>query len=368
MTKYYPIGTIKLALDSHTISYMDSSVILFRRANMKPIFKQLLSCVLSATMAVSAIPIVSAHADESTKPYPYTLFAASSDDGAITVNAGNFCANGNVATNGTIISSGNMNVNGIRAENADESMIFIFNRIDNQYFSASNVDAHNEDYTLEELNININVPTEVQGEATLTGNININNALKALEDINLYGEVKNTNESVIFSKYGDIIIDSQNVNLNGLVYAPFGSVTITAQNLNLNNVIIIAERIVLTCPNVNANNSSNVSSFVGTASEPLDIPYDEWQYMKDGNENDFPDFFENFYNWTLLKDTDGDRLPDCVEQYTGTDANLVDTDSDLLDDFYELFVTGTNPMLPDTDGNSIVDGSEDFDSDGLTNY
>lgn len=347
---------------------MDSSVILFRRANMKPIFKRLLSCVLSATMAVSAIPIVSAHAAEGAESYPYTMFAASSAEGAITINSGNFCVNGNVATNGTIISSGNMNVNGIRAENADESMIFIFNRIDNQYFSASNVDEHNEDYTLEELNININVPTEVQGEATLTGNININNALKALEDINLYGEVKNTNESVIFSKYGDIIIDSQNVNLNGLVYAPFGSVTITAQNLNLNNVVIIAERIVLTCPNVNANNSSNVSSFVGTASEPLDIPYDEWQYMKDEDENDFPDFFENPDNWRILKDTDGDQLPDCVEQFIGTDAALVDSDGDMLNDYYEVFLTGTDPVLPDTDNNGVADGDEDFDTDGLTNY
>ena len=94
------------------------------------------------------------------------------------------------------------------------------------------------------MNINITNPLEVEGDATLTGNININDALKALENVNLYGEVKNTNDSVIFSKYGDIIIDSQNVNLNGLVYAPFGSVNITAQNLNLNNVVIIADNTI----------------------------------------------------------------------------------------------------------------------------
>ena len=91
---------------------------------MKPIFKRLLSGVLSATMTVSAIPIVSAHAEESAEPYPYTMFASSSDDGAITVNAGNFFVNGNVTTNGTIVSSGNMNINGTRTESADESMIF----------------------------------------------------------------------------------------------------------------------------------------------------------------------------------------------------------------------------------------------------
>lgn len=234
-------------------------------------FKRLLSGVLSAVITISAIPFTSANAQDSNDPYPYTMFAASSDEGAITVNADNFSVNGNVATNGTIVSSGNVNINGVRNENAEESMIFIFDKIDNQYFSTSNVDEYDVDFTLNDLNININVPTEVKGETNLTGNININNALKALEDVNLYGEVKNTNDSVIFSEYGDIVIDCQNASLNGLLYAPFGSVTISAQNLNLNNVVIIADSISLTSSSVNANYSSNFASFVGTASEECPI-------------------------------------------------------------------------------------------------
>lgn len=70
---------------------------------MKTIFNRLLSGILSAAMILSAIPIVPTRAEESTEPYPYTMFAASSDDGAITVNSGNFCVNGNIATNGTIV-------------------------------------------------------------------------------------------------------------------------------------------------------------------------------------------------------------------------------------------------------------------------
>lgn len=295
------------------------------------------------------------------------MFASSYDEGAITVNAGNFCVNGNIATNGTIVSSGNMNINGTSEDDTDESMIYIFDKIDNQYFTASNVDAHDEDYILDELNININVPTKVQGEAALTGNININNALKALEDINLYGEVENTNSSVIFSKYGDVIIDSQNANLNGLIYAPFGNVIINAQNLNLNNVVIIAEKIELTCPNVNANISSIASSFVGTVSDPLDLPYDEWQYMNDENENDFPDFIEDFNNWYLLKDTDSDRLPDCVEGLLGSNPALEDSDGDNLDDYYEVMVLFTDPSDTDSDDDLLTDDNEDFDGDGLTN-
>lgn len=234
--------------------------------------KRILSTVLSAATVVGMIPHIPAKAEESgTQSYPYTLFASSSEDGAITVNTENFYVNGNVATNGTIVSNGNININGSKTEQAEESMIYIFDKIDSCYFSEPTIDEHEEDYSLEELNIDINIPTDVNGEATLTGNININSALKALEDVNLYGEVKNTNDSVIFSKYGDIVIDSQNVNLNGLVYAPFGNVTVNAQNLNLNNVVIIAETITIASPNVNANYNVNFGRFVGNESEECPI-------------------------------------------------------------------------------------------------
>ena len=331
-------------------------------------FKKILSTVLSAVTVAEMIPHIPAKAEENgTQAYPYTFFASSSEEGAITVNAGNFYINGNVATNGTIVSNGNININGAKTEQAEKSMIYIFDKIDTRYFSGSNIDEHEDDYNLEELNININNPTEVYGEATLTGNININTALKALEDVNLYGEIKNTNDSVIFSKYGDIVIDSQNVNLNGLVYAPFGNVTVNAQNLNLNNVVIIAQSIVLTCPNVNANTSSSISSFVGSESEPLEIPYDEWEYMKDENDNGFPDFFEDINNWSQLKDSDGDKLPDCVEEFIGSESLNSDTDNDGIDDYYEVFVLFTDPTLVDSDENGTSDYDEDFDEDLLIN-
>ena len=328
--------------------------------------KRLLSGFVATVIAVSMLPTLPAVAETGEK-YPYTLFAGSSIEGAITVNAGNFCVNGNVATNGTIVSSGNMNINGIKTENANESMIFIFDKIDSQYFSTNDVEEFTEDYTLEEINININTPTEVMGETTLTGNININTALKSLEDVNLYGEVKNTNDSVIFSKYGDITIDSQNVNLNGLVYAPSGDVEVTAQNLNLNNVVIIADTITLNCPNVNANYSGNAAEFVGTVSEPLDIPVDEWQYMKDENENGILDFFENYNNWTSMLDSDDDSIPNMIENCIETDPYNPDTDSDNLPDAYELSESNTKPNLSDTDEDGVLDCDEDFDEDGLTN-
>ncbi|MBQ3256799.1 MAG: hypothetical protein IJA67_05255 [Oscillospiraceae bacterium] len=44
---------------------------------MKTQLKRLYSGVLSIVMAISAIPAVSTHAEESNEPYPYTMFAAS---------------------------------------------------------------------------------------------------------------------------------------------------------------------------------------------------------------------------------------------------------------------------------------------------
>lgn len=329
--------------------------------------KRVLSSIVAIAIVATMMPAASTAAEDVIEKYPYTMFAASKAEGAITVNAGNFCVNGKVTTNGTIVSSGNMNVNGTKTENANENMIYILDKIDSVYFSNDNVNEYLEDYALEEININITVPTEVDGEATFTGNININTALKALEDINLYGEVKNTDNSVIFSKYGNVIIDSTNVNLNGLVYAPFGNVEILAQNINLNNVVIIAQSITIDGISVNANYSSSAGELVGTTSELLYISSDEWQYMEDSNENGLPDFFEDYNNWRKMVDTDGEGLPDSIEDFINTDRLLIDTDGDGLNDFYELFGTLTDPTLYDSDENGVSDGDEDFDNDSLSN-
>lgn len=329
--------------------------------------KRLLSLFIATAMFAEMLPAASIAAEDTAEKYPYTMFAASAKEGAITVDAGNFCVNGAVAANGTIVSNGNMNINGTKKENANESMIYIFEKIDSAYFSGSNVNEYTGDYALNEININITVPTTIDGETTLIGNININTALKALEDIRLFGEVKNTDDSVIFSKYGDIIIDSTNVNLNGLIYAPFGNVEISAQNLNLNNVVIIAQSISIECPNVNANYSDSAGELVGATSELLYIPVDEWQYMEDSNANGLPDFFEDYSNWGKMLDTDGEGLPDSIEDFILTDKNETDTDGDGLSDYYELFMTFTDPVLYDSDENGVNDGDEDFDGDGLSN-
>lgn len=322
-----------------------------------------------SALVLCAMPIMqpmTLEAETTNELYPYTLFAASEEEGAITTNASNFCVNGSVATNGSILSNGNFNVNGTKTENAGETMIYIQQKIENKYFSG-NVKEIEEDYILEETNININEATEVNGDVALTGNININDAFMAVGDIVFDGDVKNSNNSVIFSKYGNIVIDSQNVNLNGLVYAPFGDVVVSGQNLNLNSVIIIANKITFDCPNVNANTSNEIAKFVGNTSEKFHIPYADWGYLPDSDGDGIPDYVADYNNWQYLIDTDDDWLPDCMEEYLGSDITIQDTDGDELPDGYEFFVTLTDCTMYDSLGEGLSDGEYDFDEDGLNN-
>ena len=367
---------------------------------MKPIIKHLLSGVLSAAMAFSAIPIVPAHADESTKSYPYMLFAASDAEGAITVNCGNFCANGNIATNGTIVSSGNLNINGTITENAGKDMIYALKKLDYAYFSSDNVETHIDDYSYSETNININVPLEVGGTLELTGNINLNSGIKAVDDVNINGEVKNSNNAVICSETGDINIYTTNVNFNGLIYAPFGDIVIDSDNLNMNNAILIAQTITLDCPNVNANYNSTMAEIVGTESD-TDIElfafgsYDEdanvidieWQsnygnstygiFCSDDNINYnhiatvtdsteyqyfITDDFETRYFKVVLTTNYGEKIesvPFVVtkDEYDYYDVEFLDSDNDGLPDVLEIAI-GTRPDLADTDGDTLTDYQE----------
>lgn len=58
------------------------------------------------------------------------------------------------------------------------------------------------------------------------------------------------------------------------------------------------------------------------------------------------------------KDTDQDGLNDQEELELGTNANSTDTDTDGLFDREEVRVYKTDPLKPDTDGDTFLDGAE----------
>ena len=57
------------------------------------------------------------------------------------------------------------------------------------------------------------------------------------------------------------------------------------------------------------------------------------------------------------EDLDSDGLNNKAEFDYGTDPTCADTDRDSLTDYEEIYVYGTNPLIKDTDG----DGLEDYD-------
>jgi len=77
-------------------------------------------------------------------------------------------------------------------------------------------------------------------------------------------------------------------------------------------------------------------------------------------------------NWSegifekVVEDTDSDGLEDYIEDLFGTANYLDDSDDDGINDYDEIWKIGTEPLLPDSDFDSTLDGDEDFDEDGLT--
>ncbi len=85
----------------------------------------------------------------------------------------------------------------------------------------------------------------------------------------------------------------------------------------------------------------------------------------------------SFRVFDVAADSDGDCLPDALEPALNLDPNNPDTDGDTISDGEEDFdidglsncaevILGTDPANPDTDGDGILDGDEDSDLDGLT--
>lgn len=59
-------------------------------------------------------------------------------------------------------------------------------------------------------------------------------------------------------------------------------------------------------------------------------------------------------------DTDGDGLYDTYEKTLGTNPEKKDSDSDGLDDYFEVYTLATDPLKADTDGNGIIDSEENL--------
>ena len=228
--------------------------------------------------------------------FPYAMFAGSEAAGALTVNAKHFNLNGSVASNGTIVTGKKVNLNGKKTEHAGLDMPYSGTQLGSQYFAnAQTFDT----LQLSGHNLNLNRTMDVSGEASLQGNVNMNASLRADSDISISGNVSNFNNAVLYSEFGDITIDCNNVSLTGLIYAPLGDVVITANNINLNNVVVIADTITLTANNVNANYGRSYADAVGSGSETKAAYITKFNsYMMDKEAATILDMISQYYTVT----------------------------------------------------------------------
>lgn len=63
-------------------------------------------------------------------------------------------------------------------------------------------------------------------------------------------------------------------------------------------------------------------------------------------------------DFQIAVDSDGDGLSDEEELTLKTNPNVIDTDNDGLSDYEEVYIYLTDPLNPDTDGDTYLDGTE----------
>lgn len=316
--------------------------------NKRNLFKRIISILTVVTIIVPTFTQLAISAEETDK-YPYNIFGRN----GIEINAGNLCINGDVHTNKEAnITAYGKNINGKITTGNDIKKrvkhVYADTKIYEKYFT-ENCELYEDGYVKSEMNIHINSPIFSYRNIELDGNVALNSNIGTLMNINVTGEVKNANTSVVYSKYGNITIENDSTaNINGLIYAPLGTLTINSPNVSINGVII-ADKIIINGNSINLNGNDNIARFIGTESEVYDFSY----------LVNLPE------SWFL--DTDNDELFDFYEKVIDTDFLNSDTDGDILPDGYEVLTLNTDPLEVDTDENGVSDADEDFDNDNLNN-
>lgn len=291
-------------------------------------------------------------------------------------------------------------------EQSSQPMIYVGSKLlENYFWEETKV----EIFSRMDSNLNLAGNTYSKTYVSVGGNVNLNGVAIGAENNIEIGTQKvgqsynvNANRAVLYSAKGDIIIDVDNFNFNGLIYAPNGNVEISSDgNIGVQGVII-AQHVTLQGGNLNLQSDTTTARFVADMMEKSDnsenIPNKD--NTEDGSEETSEDTSEDVSEDTTedspkdpieddseettednsqepteepseevpeteYADADGDGLIDEIEEEIGTNPNKADSDGDNLSDFDEIYLTGTNPIKTDTDDDGISDDKEDADEDKL---
>ena len=370
--------------------------------------KKLVSMSAAVLTAVSAIPLSVFLVSAEATAFPYTIFAASDSEPAVSLQANYGCVNGKIAANGTVQKNASgLQLNGKVTEYAEQEMIYVLRKLNETYFQTESVVLSDTDYSEKKTNLTVKKPLKTAGSVSLNGNINLKTQIMAANDIILSGSSLNTTTAALISETGNITADMGNFSFTGLIYAPNGEVTITADSINLNSVVVIAQKVTLNCSCLNANYHAGMADLIGTESEEqIDDHHDDAKpafvaiALFDEENNaiklmwDQPDGIKSFdirtsddgssyqlfttvedaceYTYEITEpfdekyfvvsytDAEGETVESPAICVKNTDSGYViqlsDTDGDGLNDVLEALY-GTDISKPDTD----EDGLSDFD-------
>ncbi len=384
---------------------------------MKKLKGRFWALCLAVTLLITGMPLW-AFATETEDVYPYIIFAGKD----ISCNGNVMNVNGNLHANRAIIyqclngvvngtSSSAVATHGANShvttrneltEQSSQPMIYVGSKLLENYFSE---ETKVEIFSRMESNLNFNGNTYSKTYVSIGGNVNLNGAAVGAESNIEIGTQKvsqsynvNANRAVLYSAKGDIIIDVDNFNFNGLIYAPNGNVEISSNgNIGVQGVII-AQSVTLQGGNMNLQSDTTTARFIadmmGESDTSDDVPNkdNEEDSSEETSEDTSEDVSEDSSEESTedsseettednsqepteepsedvpemeYADTDGDGLIDEIEEEIGTNPNKADSDGDNLSDFDEIYLTGTNPIKADTDDDGISDDKEDADGDML---
>lgn len=227
-------------------------------------------------------------------------FVQTGSENNLVLGNGNVTVNGNISSNGTFrLNANNANINGqLSASSFENNVQGCLNmnnpqtpniiteeqilstlteaEMDRMFFSDVSEEAYLDNLVQAAQNINLTQDTVVSGSTDLVGNISISCGIKCDGDINISGEVKNSSGTVLYSKEGDITIDSSStVNLEGFIYAPNGKVTLKSNNISIRGTIV-AKELVIEGDNVNFN-VADLNTLFGENTEVDQIVLTEFQ-------------------------------------------------------------------------------------------
>lgn len=394
----------------------------------KKILSMLLIATMIVTMCMQT-SVAFASQGETEEPFNSTITAISSDKDSFIIETGAGCLNGNVR-GGSSISTANMNVNGSVTENANIKTPILFDAIDEKYFSdfesissaeelekiGNNINGAVKISNKLELNrgLNLNGALQTEGDLIIGGPaFNANNAVIVSETGNVTLKSDNISFSgLIYLPYGTLTIEGDNVNLNNVCIIA-DKINIKAKyNLNINSnrelikfvdknavyednkLYIFAEgKIDGTKLTIKWYTNIDIDEFDIYESETDTEDYSGYKLLANvEKDNQYTcelnnDLTEMYYyveadkyksigfkvinkngNYTIeYKDSDGDGIPDGIEEIYGTNVFNKDSDGDGLSDYDEVMIVGTHPLKKDTNGNGINDYDDDVDKDGLSN-